>query len=111
MLKEEFLDYIDFIIHQRELENALVEALENMCPGNYCSAFVYDAYEDKLVSLLTEVMHDDTGLIEYRLYEYESYSDTQKEETLKESPELASWSTVYDYLDMKSREVRDESKD
>lgn len=95
--KEEFVDYMEFIEAKNLQQNALGDALEAMCPSCRCDTLVYADYEDKLVSLIERVMGG-SDLISYRLYDYSLLSDAQKAEQLKESPELETWRTLYDYL-------------
>lgn len=96
--KEMFIEYMEFIERKDAQEKEFIKALEKLSPSTYCDAFIYDEYEDKLISLLRFILNDREELILYRLYEYKSMDDASKAEQVKETPEVESWETVYDYL-------------
>lgn len=96
--KEKFVEYMEFIEEKKKQELTLCNLLETMCPGNYCDAFIFSEYETKLINLLADLLNDETNLIEYKLYEFSAFNTEDKEEQLKETPEVATWNTVYDYL-------------
>ena len=61
--------------------------------------FIYADYEDKLVYLLGIMFNDKTDLIGYKLYEFDAWPNQEwKNDQLKETPEVETWETVYDYL-------------
>ena len=96
--KEEFIEYIEFIQTKRRHEMELSEVLEMLCPGYRCDALIYNDYEDKLLDLLKNMFNDTDDLIKYKLYEFDEFDDVTQGEQIMETPEVASWSTVYDYL-------------
>jgi hypothetical protein len=96
--KEKFVEYMEFIERKDAQEHLFMETLETLCPGNYCDAFIYAEYEDKLISLLQNMLNDINDLITYRLYEYPMLTEEEKADQVKETPEVESWETVYEYL-------------
>ena len=97
--KEKFLEIIEFINKKNQQQEDLAKAFEAMCPGLYTDTLVYSEYEDKILELLTIMLDDDTGLISYKLYEFDTFLDDEtKAEQIKETPEVETWEKVYDYL-------------
>lgn len=96
--KHEFLDYIKFIEEKNKQQDAFKDVLEAMSPQCYCDAYIYSDYETKIVRLLEKVMHDTSNIISYKLYDYECFTEEQKADQLKETPEIKTWETVYDFL-------------
>lgn len=97
--KETFIKAINFIEEQEKKEEKLCEVLEDLAGDYYrCEAFIYNQYQDMLLNVLQEDLDDTTDLIGYYLYEYRDRSEEQKQEQLKETPELESLETIYDYL-------------
>lgn len=97
--KETFIKAINFIEEQEKKENKLCEVLEDLAGDYYrCEAFVYNQYQDMLLNVLQEDLNDTTDLIGYYLFEYRDMSEEKKKEQLKETPELESLETIFDYL-------------
>ena len=96
--KEEFIEYIEFIQMKRRHEMALAETFEMICPGYRCDTLIYNDYEDKLLELLVKHLNDTGDLIRYKLYEFDEFDDVTQGEQIMETPEVATWETVYDYL-------------
>ena len=96
--KEMFVKYMEFIERKAAEERQFIKALEKLSPSTYCDAFIYDEYEDKLISLLRFILDDRDELILYRLYDYKDMDEASKAKQIKETPEVQSWETVYDYL-------------
>lgn len=96
--KDEFVKVFKFISEQNSLQENLCKALEDMAPGFRCDACVYISYETQIISLLETMFNDTEEIIEYKLYEFDGFSDDVKVRQLKETPELETWETVYDYL-------------
>lgn len=107
--KQTFLEMIDFIKEKNSQQEALVKVFEKMCPGFYCDTLVYSEYEDKVIKLLSQAMEDESGLISYKFYEFDSFNESAQKQQLTETPELRSWETVYDYL-ISQKEARDHAK-
>ena len=96
--KEDFVSYMNFIEKKQLLQNKFCSVLEELSENCYCDAFIYSDYEEKLVNLLTQIMEDESELITYKLYEFDQFDAAQKAKQLKETPEVETWETVYDYL-------------
>lgn len=97
--KESFVKALELLEKKREQEDRFCSILEELAGGHtYCDAFIYSDYEQLVIDLLEEIFNDNTDLIGYRLSDYYSANDDAKKEMLKQTPELESWSTVYDYL-------------
>jgi len=96
--KEEFVKYIEFIKEKERQQTKLADTFEELCPGFYCDTLVYCDYENKLLDLLIAMFEDDTEIITYKLYELDNFTKEEQEEQFKETPELTTWETVYDYL-------------
>ena len=96
--KKEFLKYIKFIQEKQKQQQNLTEILEKMCPGFRCDALVYCDYETIVIKLLENMFEDKTELISYKLYEFDSFCNEDKIRQIKETPEVETWETVYDYL-------------
>ena len=54
--KEKFVEYMKFIEEKDAQEKEFIKALEKLSPSTYCDAFIYDEYEDKLISLLSFIL-------------------------------------------------------
>ena len=96
--KEEFVEYINFIKTQDEKQLLFIEALEALAPGNYCDAFIYTDYENKLLELLQKALHDENDDIGYKLWEFDQFNEEEKKRQLEETPWLESWEALYDHL-------------
>ena len=99
--KETFVNYMKFIEAKQRQQDKLADILEEMSPTFRCDALVYVDYEEKLVSLLQDVLQDETDLIGYKLYEFDQFDAESKAEQLLKTPEVESWETVYDFLTSK----------
>lgn len=66
---DEFKDYLLFIREHRVKEEALMEALEALCPENHCDCFLYSQYEEKIINLLKEILNDRNNEIDYFVYD------------------------------------------
>ena len=71
LTKEDFLSVLDFIKEQRDKETKFIDVLELLSPQEYCNAFIYSQYEDKMVNLLRTILDDESDDIGYFLYEME----------------------------------------
>lgn len=69
--KEEFVEYLNFIYQQEEKQEQFVQALENLCPGNYCDCWLFNEYAEKYIELLQKLMNDTCDDIRYFLYDME----------------------------------------
>ena len=96
--KKEFVEYMEFIEGKQKLQNKFCDVLEELSKGCYCDAFIFSDYEGMLINLLIKVMHDETELITYKMYEFDQFTPAQKAKQLAETPEVETWETVYDYL-------------
>ena len=99
MLSEDtFLKCLAFIKEKNKLQDEFSEMLERMAPGFRCDALVYCDYCDMLLKALGEALGDETDLIGYKLYEFDSLDANSQAEALEVMPYLSSWSAVYNHL-------------
>ena len=91
--KEEFVDYLNFIYKQEEKQEQFVQALENLCEGNYCDCWLFSDYATKYIELLQIIMHDTGDNIRYFLYEMER----GKSKYYQDAP-FHNEEELYDYL-------------
>lgn len=96
--KEMFIKAIDFIKKKDEQEDKFCSVLEELCPGEYCNAFIFSDYREMLLETIGIMLDDETNLIGYKMYEFDDFSDENKKQQLELTPELESWETLYDYL-------------
>jgi len=71
LTKEEFTNYLNFIYKQEEKQEQFVQALENLCPGNYCDCWLFNDYAEKYIELIKKLMNDKNDDIEFFLYDFE----------------------------------------
>ena len=71
LTKKEFVKYLNFIYKQEEKQEQFVQALENLCPGNYCDCWLFNEYSEKYIELLKKLMNDTCDDIRYFLYDME----------------------------------------
>jgi len=97
--KEQFIEIINFTKKKNEQETSFCDVLETLSPHAYCDCFLYSEYEEKVLFLLGLLLNDTSDLIGYKMYEFDQWSaEEAKQRQLHETPEVASWETVYDYL-------------
>jgi len=71
LTKQEFINCLNFIYKQEEKQEQFVQALENLCPGNYCDCWLFNDYAMQYVKLLTKLMDDKNDDIGFFLYDME----------------------------------------
>ena len=71
LTKEEFIDCLYFIYSQEVKQEHFVQALENLCQGNYCDCWLYNDYAEKYIELLRKLMNDTNDDIGFFLYDME----------------------------------------
>lgn len=96
--KSNFLKYMNFIEDRIQAEIEFCKVLDKLSPSTFNDSYIYDDYESMLLEIICNQLKDTTELIEYKLYEFDSFSEEQKKQQLEKTPEVESWETVYDYL-------------
>lgn len=93
LTKEEFMDCLYFIYGQEAKQEQFVQALENLCPGNYCDCWLFNEYAEKYIELLQKLMNDKNDDIRFFLYEMERGKSKSYPNALYHNE-----SELYDYL-------------
>ena len=110
MTKIEFVTCLNFIKRKHNQDIAFVRALEEVSDGYYYDCSFYEEYEMMLSSLLSKLMNDTHGWIDYWIYECHygdtfSIGDVIAADGTK--PDLTTPEQLYDFL---TNEVSHESK-
>ena len=103
--KELFLKTLQLIKDLEKRQDAFVDSLESLSPGNYCDCFLFSDPINQIIKILGEDLNDTEDLITYYLYEFADLpEDTKREQIEKYTPECASDEAIYDYLVAKIKE-------
>ena len=98
LIKQEFIDQMEFVEEQQKKQEKLAAVFEEMCPSFYCDTMIYCEYETHFLNLLRELFDDTDDLIGFKLYEFNQMREVDREAALIRCPEAETWGTVYDYL-------------
>jgi len=71
LTKKEFVDALNFMYDQEKKQDQFVQALENLCPGNYCDCWLYSDYAEKYIGLIKKLMNDKNDCIRFFLFDME----------------------------------------
>lgn len=109
--KETFINTFKFIKEQRDKQENLIKAFEELCPGEYCNCYLYSNYESTLINILKEDLDDKYEDIEYFIYDLDGLdTDVLEEDRCPKDDKnkilYNSIETLYDFL-MKERNKTD----
>ena len=101
MSKDEFIEYIDNIEYQFEIDDKYITDLGHVFPNAFTANMMYDNHYilDSLIKLLAETLKDENGWIDWYIYETHFGKDTNvvknenESETIIDSP-----SKLYDLI-------------
>jgi hypothetical protein len=98
--KEEFKEYIRFIVGQNMKQEAFIKALEDLSPDNYCNCFLYSEYEDKFIELIEKDLGDTDDTLGYFLYDLDYIYETDSifPFEIEENVTINSLDDLYDYI-------------
>lgn len=113
--RQYFVEIINKIKEQSELQDEICAVLEKMSPGSYVDAFVYSKYEDLVLKLLKHIFNlGDDDILEYWIYDLE-YGKKYEEgcvfdEKTGENIDISTTEKLYDYLVFLSEKYSNEEK-